>query len=236
MKNNNKYYISALFGAIIFSIPSIIIYQFGYLSSGFFMLVAYGAVLFYKKSGGKDILSKKYIILLITLVVTTMICLGLFPYLISVTHDIKLKALLNSSSFMSGLIHDYIYSFIFALVGVWASISTEIRKLPVNNEECIQKIINIYHKYNALSKENSVSEIKIYKELDIPNKVAYFVELEKKGIIVSPFIKSYLDEKAINDKERAKRNARKNLLIAYLFNMAILIVIIVLVLIVIFAE
>ena len=61
MKSSIKNFISAFLGAIIFSIPAIILYQFGYLSSAFFMLLAYGAVLFYKKSGGTDILNKKYI-------------------------------------------------------------------------------------------------------------------------------------------------------------------------------
>lgn len=59
MKSSIKNFISAFLGAIIFSIPAIILYQFGYLSSAFFMLLAYGAVLFYKKSGGTDILNKK---------------------------------------------------------------------------------------------------------------------------------------------------------------------------------
>lgn len=75
----------------------------------------------------------------------------------------------------------------------------------INEEENMQKVIEIYHKYNALSKENSVSEIKIAKEIDIQNKYAYFASLEKRGIIVSPFIKSYLDEEAITNKEKAKR-------------------------------
>lgn len=234
MKNSVKSLFSALFGAILFSIPSIIIYQFGYLSSGFFMLIAYGAVLFYRKSG-EDVLNRKYIIWLITLAVTTIICLGLFPYLISVTEDIKLKALFNSSSFMAGLAHDYIYSLIFAIVGVWAAISTEKRKVPVNEDESLQKVIDIYHKYNALSKENSVSEIKIFKELDIPNKFAYFTKLEKMGIIVSPYIKSYLDEDAIKDKKKARKNIAKNLLAAVI-NTFIFLIIFVFILVIVFAE
>lgn len=88
MKNNVKNFINAFLGAIIFSIPAIILYMIGYLSSAFFMLLAYGAVLFYKKSGGTDILNKKYIIWLISIVTVTIICLGLFPYLISITQDI----------------------------------------------------------------------------------------------------------------------------------------------------
>ena len=73
----------------------------------------------------------------------------------------------------------------------------------------MQKVIEIYHKYNALSKENSVSEIKIAKEIDIQNKYAYFASLEKRGIIVSPFIKSYLDEEAITNKEKAKKKTKQ---------------------------
>lgn len=58
MKNNVKNFISAFVGALIFSIPAIILYMIGYLSSVFFMLVPYGATLFYKKSSGQDIINK----------------------------------------------------------------------------------------------------------------------------------------------------------------------------------
>ena len=60
MKNNVKNFINAFLGALIFSIPAIILYMIGYLSSVFFMLVPYGATLFYKKSSGQDIINKKY--------------------------------------------------------------------------------------------------------------------------------------------------------------------------------
>ena len=236
MKSSIKNFISAFLGAIIFSIPAIILYQFGYLSSAFFMLLAYGAVLFYKKSGGTDILNKKYIIWLISIVTVTIICLGLFPYLISITQDIKLKSLLNSSDFMSGLTSDYIYSLIFTITGAWTIIKTESKKIPFNEEENMQKVIEIYHKYNALSKENSISEIKIAKEIDIQNKYAYFASLEKRGIIVSPFIKSYLDEEAITNKEKAKKNSFKNLFVAAIINTIILLITITIVLIMLAAS
>lgn len=236
MKSSIKNFISAFLGAIIFSIPAIILYQFGYLSSAFFMLLAYGAVLFYKKSGGTDILNKKYIIWLISIVTVTIICLGLFPYLISITQDIKLKSLLNSSDFMSGLTSDYIYSLIFTFAGTWVVINTEKKKVPSNEEENIQKVIDIYHKYNALSKENSISELKIVKEIDMPNKYAYFTKLEKQGIIVSPFIKSYLDEEAITNKEKAKKNSFKNLFVAAIINTIILLITITIVLIMLAAS
>lgn len=236
MKSSIKNFISAFLGAIIFSIPAIILYQFGYLSSAFFMLLAYGAVLFYKKSGGTDILNKKYIIWLISIVTVTIICLGLFPYLISITQDIKLKSLLNSSDFMYGLTSDYIYSLIFTIAGTWVVINTEKKKIPFNEEENMQKVIEIYHKYNALSKENSISEIKIAKEIDIQNKYAYFASLEKRGIIVSPFIKSYLDEEAITNKEKAKKNSFKNLFVAAIINTIILLITITIVLIMLAAS
>ena len=236
MKNNVKNFINAFLGAIIFSIPAIILYMIGYLSSAFFMLLAYGAVLFYKKSGGTDILNKKYIIWLISIVTVTIICLGLFPYLISITQDIKLKSLLNSSDFMYGLTSDYIYSLIFTIAGTWVVINTEKKKVPSNEEENMQKVIEIYHKYNALSKENSVSEIKIAKEIDIQNKYAYFASLEKRGIIVSPFIKSYLDEEAITNKEKAKKNSFKNLFVAAIINTIILLITITIVLIMLAAS
>ena len=225
MKSSIKNFISAFLGAIIFSIPAIILYQFGYLSSVFFMLVPYGATLFYKKSSGQDIINKKYIIWITALISTTIISFILFPYLISITQDIKLKSLLNSPKFMTSLTSDYLYSLIFTITGAWTIIKTESKKIPFNEEENMQKVIEIYHKYNALSKENSISEIKIAKEIDIQNKYAYFASLEKRGIIVSPFIKSYLDEEAITNKEKAKKNIIKNLLAAVINTIILLITI-----------
>lgn len=236
MKNNVKNFISAFLGGIIFSIPAIILYQFGYLSSVFFMLVPYGATLFYKKSSGQDIINKKYIIWITALISTTIISFILFPYLISITQDIKLKSLLNSPKFMTSLTSDYLYSLIFTITGAWTIIKTESKKIPFNEEENMQKVIEIYHKYNALSKENSVSEIKIAKEIDIQNKYAYFASLEKRGIIVSPFIKSYLDEEAITNKEKAKKNSFKNLFVAAIINTIILLITITIVLIMLAAS
>lgn len=225
MKSSIKNFISTFLGAIIFSIPAIILYQFGYLSSVFFMLVPYGATLFYKKSSGQDIINKKYIIWITALISTTIISFILFPYLISITQDIKLKSLLNSPKFMTSLTSDYLYSLIFTITGAWTIIKTESKKIPFNEEENMQKVIEIYHKYNALSKENSISEIKIAKEIDIQNKYAYFASLEKRGIIVSPFIKSYLDEEAITDKKKARKNIIKNLLAAIINTIILLITI-----------
>lgn len=126
---------------------------------------------------------------------------------------------------MSGLTSDYIYSLIFTIAGTWVVINTEKKKVPSNEEENMQKVIDIYHKYNALSKENSISELKIVKEIDMPNKYAYFTKLEKQGIIVSPFIKSYLDEEAITDKKKARKNIIKNLLAAVINTIIFLITI-----------
>lgn len=235
MKNNVKNFISAFVGALIFSIPAIILYMIGYLSSVFFMLVPYGATLFYKKSSGQDIINKKYIIWISVLISTTIISFILFPYLISITQAIKLKSLLNSPKFMTSLTSDYLYSLIFTITGAWTIIKTESKKIPFNEEENMQKVIEIYHKYNALSKENSVSEIKIAKEIDMPNKYAYFASLEKRGIIVSPFIKSYLDEEAITDKKKARKNIIKNLLAAVI-NTIIFLIIFTIILVIIFAE
>lgn len=235
MKSSIKNFISTFLGAIIFSIPAIILYQFGYLSSVFFMLVPYGATLFYKKSSGQDIINKKYIIWITALISTTIISFILFPYLISITQDIKLKSLLNSPKFMTSLTSDYLYSLIFTITGAWTIIKTESKKIPFNEEENMQKVIEIYHKYNALSKENSVSELKIVKEIDMPNKYAYFTKLEKQGIIVSPFIKSYLDEEAITDKKKARKNIIKNLLAAVI-NTIIFLIIFTIILVIIFAE
>lgn len=235
MKSSIKNFISAFLGAIIFSIPAIILYQFGYLSSVFFMLVPYGATLFYKKSSGQDIINKKYIIWITALISTTIISFILFPYLISITQDIKLKSLLNSPKFMTSLTSDYLYSLIFTITGAWTIIKTESKKIPFNEEENMQKVIDIYHKYNALSKENSISELKIVKEIDMPNKYAYFTKLEKQGIIVSPFIKSYLDEEAITDKKKARKNIIKNLLAAVI-NTIIFLIIFTIILVIIFAE
>ena len=231
-----KNFINAFIGALIFSIPAIILYMIGYLSSVFFMLVPYGAILFYKKSSGQDIINKKYIIWITALISTTIISFILFPYLISITQDIKLRSLLNSPKFMTSLTSDYLYSLIFTITGAWTIIKTESKKIPFNEEENMQKVIEIYHKYNALSKENSVSEIKIAKEIDIQNKYAYFASLEKRGIIVSPFIKSYLDEEAITNKEKAKKNRFKNLSVAVIINTIILLITITIVLIMLAAS
>lgn len=214
---NNKFLasLSALVGALIFSIPWIFIYYLGYIASICAFIIGYGAYLFYKKVC--DIDSKaKYIIVTISVIVITFITFIVMPFMTAYLEGTTFNALYANDAFVTALVKDYIVSLIFTILGI----STLLKKMneeaktdnTLTEEEKIKKLKSVYQKYNALDKEHTISEITVLKELDFADKLPFLTKMEKKGIIVSPFKKSYFDEEALTNEDKAKANFKKNIM------------------------
>lgn len=234
MNQKVKGIIGALLGALIFSIPWVIVYVYlNYILSILALLIAYGSLLFYKKFGG--IITKKTSVLITisSLLAITVSTFLIMPILLIAKEgnglDLSyLEVLYASKEFTTALTHDYIISVIFTFLGIGgiiANINKEAytNKIDTSNanseeditkatlEEQIKYIEKIYEKYDAFSKEASVPSNII--TLDLSNKVSLFYKMKKLGYIVtSSFNKTYFDKDALDNPVKAKRNAKNNTL------------------------
>lgn len=234
MNQKVKGIIGALLGALIFSIPWVIVYVYlNYILSILALLIAYGSLLFYKKFGG--IITKKTSVLITisSLLAITVSTFLIMPILLIAKEgnglDLSyLEVLYASKEFTSALTHDYIISVIFTFLGIGgiiANINKEAytNKIDTSNanseeditkatlEEQIKYIEKIYEKYDAFSKEKAVPSNVI--TLDLSNKVSLFYKMKKLGYIVtSSFNKTYFDKDALDNPVKAKRNAKNNTL------------------------
>lgn len=247
MNQKVKGIIGALLGALIFSIPWVIVYVYlNYILSILALLIAYGSLLFYKKFGG--IITKKTSVLITisSLLAITVSTFLIMPILLIAKEgnglDLSyLEVLYASKEFTTALTHDYIISVVFTFLGIGgiiANINKEAytNKIDTNSanseeditkatlEEQIKYIEKIYEKYDAFSKEKAVPSNII--TLDLSNKVSLFYKIKKLGYIVtSSFNKTYFDKDALDNPVKAKRNAKNNTL-----KPALLIVLIVIIL------
>ena len=230
-KNYLTGFIGALTGGIIFSLPWVLVYIYGRMMFSLLgALIGFGAYLFYKLFNGKIGKPTKWIIILCFLVSITIATFLIIPLMLSL-RDIGsfsfdyVDYLYSHDGFVSAILSDYFISVVFTLLGITGIITTV--KVDTSNElgeelidtsnltfeEKVKLVEDVYSKYDAFSKEKRVSEFKIMKELNIINKLAFFIEMEKEGVIVCPFIKSYMNKDVLNDREGAKKYYRKNVVL-----------------------
>lgn len=232
---SNKFFkgiIGSILGAIIFSIPWILIYVYAnYILSILSAIIAYGSLLFYKKFGGEITKKTSVVITISSLLAITLATFVIIPLCLIVKEGYGLsfeyyQHLFASGDFVSAIMHDYIISVIFTFLGisgVIAGINKEayrINKDEKDNEniayasfeEQVKYLESIYAKYDAFSKEKAIPSSILLSELNIKNKLKLIKNMELSGIIVSPFNKSYFDKSAVEDKTIAKKNRRKNIL------------------------
>lgn len=248
MNKNIKGIIGALLGALIFSIPWVIVYVYlNYILSILALLIAYGSLLFYKKFGGVITKKTSVLITISSLLAITVSTFLIMPILLIAKEgnglDLSyLEVLYASKEFTSALTHDYIISVIFTFLGI-GGIITNINKEAYTNkidtntssatpeeditkatlEEQIKYIEKIYEKYDAFSKEKAVPSNVI--TLDLSNKVSLFYKMKKLGyIVVSSFNKTYFDKDALDNPIKAKRNAKSSTLKPILLTILIIIV------------
>lgn len=234
---SNKFFkgiIGSILGAIIFSIPWILIYVYAnYILSILAAIIAYGSLLFYKKFGGEITKKTGVVITISSLLAITLATFVIIPLCLIVKEGYGLsfeyyQILFASGEFVSAIMHDYIISVIFTFLGisgVIASINKEAYRINKDGQEDTENIAyapfeeqvkyleSIYAKYDAFSKEKAIPSSILLGELNIKNKLKLIKDMESKGIIVSPFNKSYFDKSAVEDKNIAKKNRRKNILL-----------------------
>lgn len=234
MKNNYlSGIIGALIGGVLCSLPWVLIYIYGgWILSILAALVAFGAFKGYKLFGGNLTKNTWLIIAISSVIAMTVATFVIIPFWLiakegygfSVFH---FKFLYTSGEFVAAIITDYIISLLFTILGISGvvanikkegySVDETVIEKPIDLvstsfEDKVKYLESVYAKYNAFSKENAVSEFKIMKELNVTNKLSFMMEMEKKGIVVAPFVKSYFDKEALTNLEKAKKNWKKSLM------------------------
>ncbi|MDO4394979.1 MAG: hypothetical protein Q4C23_03250 [Mycoplasmatota bacterium] len=123
-KNQILPILGAILGAIIFSIPWVLIYVYGgYILSILGATIAYGSLKFYKMFGGVPSKSTPYIIAISSIASMTLATLVIIPLLevakegYGISFEL-VKYLYNTEEFLTAIITDYIVSIIFTILGI----------------------------------------------------------------------------------------------------------------------
>lgn len=236
MEKNN--YIKGIFGAIIggilFSLPWILVYVYAnYILSILATIIAFGALKFYKFFGGKVNKKTSIIIALASILSITVATFIIIPFWIVAKEGYGFSfeyvgLLYNSSEFLSGIIRDYIVSIIFTVLGisgVIASVNKEAYTKDVKDgnesktyvddlpfEQQVKYLEEIYSKYNAFDKKSAVPESLILGEIEAKNKLVFYTKMERSGIVVDCFTKSYFDKEVALNPEKGKDRFKKRML------------------------
>ena len=231
-RNNVKGVIGAFIGAILFSLPWILIYVYAnYMLSVLATIIAIGSLKFYKLFKGEITKKTSIVIVIASFFSITFATFVLIPFCLILKEGYGFSTyyfnlLYSSSEFVSALVSDYIISILFTILGI-SGVVFNINKSAYQIEngcefeyiedkpfdEQVKILEAIFAKYDAFSRDKSVPETIIFSELKARNKFKFILSMERKGIIVSPFFKAYFDKEAVENKEKGKKNYRKNVLV-----------------------
>ena len=225
---NIKGIIGALVGALIFSLPWILIYVYtNYMLSILATIIGFGSLTFYKLFGGKVNKKTSTIIIISSLIAITISTFIIIPFWLLLKEgygfDIKMfKMLYATNDFASGIVIDYAISIVFTILGISGIVSSvnneaygivegeDILSKPYNEQ--IEYLKGIFDIYKAYDKKTKVPKSVILTEMKVKNRLVFFSEMEKKGIIVSSFSKVYLDLNAIDNPKIGSKNYSKKIL------------------------
>lgn len=207
MKNRFLGFIGALIGGFIFTIPWILVYVYGnMLFSVLATFIAYGALLGYKKLGGKVDKKAPLIIVFVSLIVIIVTTLIIIPLCLLykegyVVNLHNLEVIYNISKFRNGIIHDLIISVLFTFLGISGVISKLKQEVNPNyivvqntHRDNIEFVKKAFMKYHAMDKFNATNKEKIL--LEINNNIRLFNQLKMQQIIKKYRGNYYFSEKA----------------------------------------
>ena len=225
-----KKVLGALIGAILFSIPWVLVYVYlGWIFSLLGALIGFGAYKFYKWFGGKEddkhVIATIVISSLISITVATFVIIPFF-LLAKEGYGFNKDAfvrLYSMDKFVGAIIKDYFISFFFTILGISGIVSSIKHRTIKPNEDVFYMdddaqlkhiesvirhggysflIISINEEYYLLSGENLLQFIKDNNRKSIPYNF-----IKEKGIKIELSIKpvlNYIKAVDILIKERIK--------------------------------
>lgn len=219
--------IGAVIGGVLFSIPWVLVYVLGnYIMSILAFLIAMGAYIFYKKFGGEVTKKTSITIGVISLVIVTFLVFIVIPLALMVSegHGFNfayLGVLYSDGEFVSAIISDYVVSVIFTLLGisgVVASINKDAYGVisdgeyldEDDEEEVIKELKKVYEYYKAYDKKSAIPDSILFSNIKVKNPNKLKQDYIKRGVIVlASANKTYFDEEAILNLEKASSNYKK---------------------------
>lgn len=229
MENNNyfKGFIGSLVGALVFSIPWLLMYVYGgYILSILAFVIGIGSFKFYKMFGG--IVTKKtpIIIVISSILIITLLNFVVIPlfllYKEGMGIDLSyLSSLYSNSEFVSAMLGDYLISVLFTFLGIGGvikSINYEAYGVIDNREyiddksetEQIKDLESVYDKFGAYDKRSAIPVSVLTSYIKSKRINSFMEKFYKKGIIVNTGMnKSYFDKEAIVNEEKASSNSKK---------------------------
>lgn len=192
--------IGALIGALVGTIPWILMYVYGNMIwSLLAFFVAMAALKGYELLKGKVDKKLPFIIASVSIIAITVATLLVIPNLLLIkeygtTSLANFKMLYGNSEFSASIIGDYIMSLLFTVLGISgtiAKINAQVKegktKIDLNyvavkvSDEEKEKIRSVFVKYNALDKKSAISKEIVDRELaDSLDAVKYLTSV---GII-----------------------------------------------------
>lgn len=192
--------IGALLGGFIATIPWVLMYVYGgMILSLLAIIIALGALKGYQLFNGKVDNKLPFIIAVISVLAVTVSTFVIIPYLLILKEEanVSISYLYSNSQFMSALVKDYIISLLFTFLGIGGIIKSikiqvndnkEKINVPLFNnnkvpQEDIESVKNIFAKYNAFDKNNTIGKDVLLKDMMQENKEEIFNNLFLQGYL-----------------------------------------------------
>ena len=220
-KNNVLSYVGGFVGALIGTIPWVLMYVYGnYIVSLLAFVIAFCSFKGYTLLCGKKQKNTWLVISAFSIIAVTISTFVTIPILLNFDNGLGLSFeafldLYESEEFVRALLGDYVVSLIFAILGISIIIpkikndldqETESKKY---SEEDIKKVMDIFKNHQALNKQSAISKSELAKEIDIVANKELLANLKRRRIIIGNQ-KMYLDEKAYNDIEYSNKVIKKH--------------------------
>lgn len=241
IQSASKHYLlgtlGALIGALVASIPWMLMYVYGnMILSTLAILIAIGALKGYQIFKGTIDKKLPIIISIVSLLVVIVVTLAIIPMLLIIKEGYtptisNFELLYSNSEFSSAIARDLIISVVFTILGISGVVSNVNKKIknsdvPLNEikisdslsdseaiarqQELILQAKEIFTKYNAMDKEHAIDKDTILTEFqELENGKQLFKTLKTQQVIRKYKGKYYFSEKAENNvNNRSKTSAR----------------------------
>lgn len=211
IETNKGSYVAGIIGAIIggaiATIPWVLVYVYGgMMLSILATLIAAGEFYGYKIAKGKMNKSLPIIIMILAIIIVTIATLVIIPALLLqkegiTVSSINIQRLYMNSEFSSAIMHDFVISVVFTILGA-SIITSNIKKQLDNNDgkeikldlsnkeelmkrkkDAIEVIKPTFIKYEAINEHNAMMKEEVLAEIEDKKAKQSFNYLVQLGII-----------------------------------------------------
>lgn len=221
--------IGAILGGIITTIPWVLVYVYGNMMLSILaVLIAAGEFYGYKLFKGKMSKGVPAILMILAIIIVTVATLVIIPSLLIQKEGMSISIenisrLYKNSEFSSGMVHDYMISIVFTILGasvITSNLKKQIAnsdgkevKLDLNNTEqtnerkkaAIELIKPIFTKYDAVNQEKAMLKEEVLADTEDVMAKQQFTFLKQLGIIKKYKGKYYYSEENETKQMKPKK-------------------------------